>query len=480
MRRFAPAAAIVLALLAAAPSADAAGRLVIKGRGYGHGIGMSQYGALGYAQHGYAYGDILRHYYTGTDLSQLSPAPNVRVLLQSTRRVKVAGASAAGTKVLNPARTYSAETTAGGITLRSSTGRRLGTYVAPLRFVAPEAGALQLRGRAANGLADGRYRGSLEISPSARGVMAVNSLSLEEYVRGVISAESPAGWPAEALKAQAVAARTYAVTTNAGTASDPFDQYADTRSQMYKGIAAEFPSTDAAVQATAGQVVAQAGKPVATYFFSTSGGQTENVEFSFIGALPQPWLKGVDDPFDDASPKHTWGPINLTAKSAKARLRGVLRGEFRGIRVVQRGTSPRIVRADVIGTTGVTSVTGPELRRRFGLNDTWATFTYVSTDATKPPGARHRRTRRPRDPAARGRPRRHAVGRSSPASSTAPAAGTPFACNNASTAAGAPSPRPAPRRRGATARHCPGPGRSASGGPTSSALPCACADAQPK
>jgi stage II sporulation protein D len=387
MRRFAPAAAVILTLLAAAPAADAASRLVIKGRGFGHGIGMSQYGALGYAQHGFGYADILRRYYTDTAVSQLGQAPDVRVLLQSGKRSLITGAVAAGEKKLDPARVYaaSAAPAGAGITLRSPTGRKLGTYPAPLRFAAPSGGSLQLRANAANGLANGRYRGALEISPSSRGVMAVNTVGLEDYVRGVISAESPAGWPAEALKAQAVAARTYAVTTNAGSANDGFDQYADTRSQMYKGIAAEFPATDAAVQATAGEVVTQAGTPVTTYFFSTSGGHTENVEFSFVGALPRPWLKGVDDPFDSTSPKHTWGPITLSASRVKTRLRGLIRGSFRGIRVLQRGASPRIVRAQVIGTTGVTSVTGPELRRRFGLNDTWATFTYVSSKPEKTP-----------------------------------------------------------------------------------------------
>ena len=213
---------------------------------------------------------------------------------------------------------------------------------------------------------------------SARRLQAINALGLEDYVRGVVSAESPSTWPAEALKAQAVAARTYAVTTNVGTTTDGIDQYADTRSQMYKGVAAEYPSTDAAVAATAGQVVAQNGKPVTTYFFSTSGGHTENVEDSFIGALPRTWLKGVDDPFDAVSPRHNWGPFTFSQATVQAKLKGLVRGSFRGITVLERGASPRIVRAEVDGTNGVTQVTGPQLRTRLGLFDTWATFTYIS------------------------------------------------------------------------------------------------------
>jgi stage II sporulation protein D len=378
-------AACLLALLALAPVAPAAtSKLVIKGRGYGHGIGMSQYGALGYAQHGFSYRDILDHYYAQTDLLPLGSKPDVRVLLQSGRRVVIAGAVAAADRALNPARTYSASQSAGRIVLKSSSGRRLGTYDAPLRFAAPSDGAVQLRGPAANGTRDGRYRGAIEVRPKPGGVMAVNAVGLEDYVRGVISAESPAGWPAEALKAQAVAARTYAVTTNVGTTTDGIDQYADTRSQMYKGVAAEFPATDAAVAATSGEVVAYQGRPVVTYFFSTSGGHTENVEFSFIGSLPRPWLQGVDDPFDDVSPRHEWKPASLTGGQAAAKLRGLVRGGFRGIKVLQRGASPRIVRAEIVGTNGVTQTTGPELRKRLGLFDTWATFTYISSKAEKP------------------------------------------------------------------------------------------------
>jgi stage II sporulation protein D len=387
MRRIAAAlATALLAALLCASAAPAASRLVIKGHGYGHGIGMSQYGALGFAQHGSSYKDILTHYYEQTQVIPLASKPDVRVLLQSGRRAVVSGAVAAsGGKKLNPTAAYVARSAGGGrISLFNAAGHKVVTADAPLRLAAAGDGALTLRGAAANGTRNGRYRGALEIRPSGSGVMAVNDVDLEDYVRGVVSAESPATWPAEALKAQAVAARTYAVTTNVGTPTDGIDQYADTRSQMYKGVAAEFPATDAAVAATSGEVVAMGGKPVVTYFFSTSGGHTENVEFSFVGSLPRTWLRGVDDPFDGVSPKHTWGPFEFTQAKAQSKLHGLVRGKFRGITVTQRGTSPRVVRAEINGTHGVTQVTGPQLRSRFGLFDTWATFTYISTEAKKP------------------------------------------------------------------------------------------------
>ena len=153
---------------------------------------------------------------------------------------------------------------------------------------------------------NGGYRGVLEVSPAPSGLMAVNALDLESYIRGVVPAEIPATWPAEALKAQALAARTYALATRKPVTG--FDQYADTRSQVYRGMSAEKPTSDAAIAATTGEVVTYAANPVVTYFFSTSGGRTENVENSFIGSPAQPWLRSVDDPYDDVSPRHRWGP----------------------------------------------------------------------------------------------------------------------------------------------------------------------------
>jgi stage II sporulation protein D len=378
---------VALVLLAAAPSAHAASRLVIRGAGFGHGIGMSQYGAYGLSLKGVPYQQILARYYTGTALAQVAAEPQVRVLLQGgSRKVTFSGAARLGTTPLDPARTYNVVRGGSGLVLREGT-KRLFTTAPPLRVDAGGGGALLLNGVSVPGIRDGRYRGALELRPSGRGISVINALGLESYVRGVVSAESPSAWPAEALKAQAVAARTYAITSRAGSISDGFDQYADTRSQVYKGVAAERPSTDAAVAATAGQVVTFAGQPVTTFFFSTSGGHTENIENSFVGSAPKPWLKGVADPFDDLSPKHRWKPQTLTMTQAGRKLRGLVKGQFRRIDVLQRGASPRIVRARVVGSRGTTDVTGPQLRTRFGLFDTWAFFTTVSSNGERSPVA---------------------------------------------------------------------------------------------
>jgi stage II sporulation protein D len=342
---------------------------------------MSQFGAYGFALHLKDYRFILGHYYTGTALAQLSANPEVRVLLQDGHTsVKVSGALSAGGQALDPTKVYTVRRGGDGLVVRDGDHDVL-TGAGPIRLDPPVGQPLVLQGLSMPGVRDGRYRGGLIISASgAANVRAVNAVALEDYVRGVVSGESPSGWPAAALQAQAVAARTYAVTTGGGP---NFDQFADVRSQVYRGVAAEAPATDAAVTSTAGQVVTFDGQPAVTYFFSTSGGETEDVPNSFLGSAPKPWLKAVQDPFDDLSPKHRWGPLRFTERQARSRLKGLVRGKFKRIKVLQRGVSPRVMRAQVVGTRGVVNITGPQLRARFGLFDTWAYFTSVSTAVKK-------------------------------------------------------------------------------------------------
>jgi stage II sporulation protein D len=371
---------ITLALACALPAGSAgaaSSKFTIRGAGFGHGVGMSQYGAYGFAQNGSGYRDILAHYYTDTAIGGIDPNQRVRVLLQSTSTPSVTGATRAGNRRLSARKVYYVRRRGARVQLLSARRKRLGTYTAPLH-VTGRGGRVILRGRAANGRVSGSYRGAIDFSPGVfSGVDAVNSLPLDTYVQGVVPDESPPSWPIEALKAQAVAARTYAVATMKPGAT--FDLYPDTRSQVYGGVAAEVASTNEAVAATRGEVVTYAGQPVVTYFFSTSGGRTEDVENTPLGNEPKPWLKSVDDPYDNTSPRHRWGPIRLSLKQAGRKLGSYVKGRFRGIEVVQRGVSPRIVEADVIGSRGRTRVTGGQLRARFGLFDTWAFFTSITT-----------------------------------------------------------------------------------------------------
>lgn len=377
--------AAVVALATATAPAQGASRLIVRGAGFGHGVGMSQYGAYGYARHGFDHAFILSHYYSGTQLGKLAGPTETRVLLRTAARITFSGVTAvAGGQTLDPAQSYVASPVLGGaVVLTSSAGRSLGTYKAPLRVTGAPAGVL-VHGEATNGVNNGRYRGDLELRPGSLGMSAIDVVDLEDYVRGVVAGEMPASWPPEALQAQADAARTYAITTSVSSGAG-FDQYADTRSQHYVGISGEQPSTNAAVAATAGEVVTYAGKPIVTYYFSSSGGQTENVENAFIGSAPEPWLVSVADPYDAGAPRHRW-TIRMSLARATARLGGLVKGALTQIRVLQRGLSPRVVRAQVVGTGGRVAVTGPQLSAKLGLYDTWARFTVITASGVRGDG----------------------------------------------------------------------------------------------
>lgn len=279
-------AVLALTLLSATGAwARSAQTLVIEGTGDGHGVGMSQDGALGLAQHGYTYRQILAHYYTGTTLGSTPSSTIIKVLVGSK----------------------------------------------------------------------------------------VKRVPIERYVRGVVSAEMSASWPLAALEAQAVASRTYALTADAG--GSRFDVYSDTRSQVYRGVAAETSTTNAAVAATAGQIVTYAGKPAITYFFASSGGETEDVQNGFPGAEAEPWLVAVNDPYETSSSR--W-KIQLTFAAAGRSLAGLYKGSFRGIEVLKRGVSPRILSARVLGSSGSSVLDGPELAARLGLDSTWEYFSVLS------------------------------------------------------------------------------------------------------
>jgi stage II sporulation protein D len=377
------AATLAAAILLALPSmAEAASSFYISGGGDGHGIGMSQYGAYGYAQHGWSYRQILAHYYQGTAIGSTLPTQPVRVLLGTggAGPPTFTGASSATapragnqTVTLVPSQKYLMKAVAGGnVVLYSQAGRQLMSVHPPLVVRGP--GPLNFAGH-------GQFRGSLEFRWEwGLKVQTVNAVGLEDYVRGVVSAEMPASWSSQALDSQAVAARTYALTTS--VQGNGYTLYSDTRSQMYQGVAAETSSTDAAVAATRGQVVTYHGSPVATYFFASSGGYTESIQNVWLGSDPAPWLRGVPDPYDSASgnPYYHWSQ-SMSMASAAAKLGSLVKGTFEGITITRRGASPRVVTATVNGSGGTTSVTGPQLQAAFGLMSTYISFSTISTNA---------------------------------------------------------------------------------------------------
>lgn len=290
---------VLIALLLGAAPAASARTFVISGHGWGHGVGMSQWGAEGLAEHGWDYRRILAHYYAGTSLRRVKQS-NVRVLI-AEGRTRVAISSR------RPFRVTDAHGRSRLVPRRLVLGRTLAGLKPPLRFV-PGAAPLALGGAG--------YRGELVVRRSGSQLNVVNELRLERYLRGVVPWEMPSRWRAAALAAQAVAARTYALATLDPAAA--WDLVSDTRDQMYGGIRAEKSSTNRAVGATAGQIVTWHGAPALTYYSSTSGGRTESVHDAFGRTLP--YLRSVADPYDSISPHHSWGPWRFTARTLAQRL----------------------------------------------------------------------------------------------------------------------------------------------------------------
>jgi stage II sporulation protein D len=375
----------VIALAGSAVAATPQRTLIIRGAGDGHGIGMSQWGAYGYARHGADYRTILAHYYTGTTVGKTAAGHIVSVLLAGNRSsISITGANRVGGRGVAASRIYKVTLgPPGELVLRSTSGGRPLTLAAPLRATGP--GLLTVLGTAENGVSNGAYRGALELRPGRQGgVNVVDALHLEDYVREVIGVEVSPDWPAAALRAQAVATRTYALAAPIPGANG-FDVYSDTRSQVFGGAGAEHASTDQAVRDTLDQVVTYAGHLAVTYFFASSGGQTESVQSGFPGATPEPWLKSVSDPYDSFAPDHTWGPLRMTFTDAAARLGSLVHGTLQSIDVIRRGDSPRIVSADVVGSGGRTRVTGVALAGRLGLVSTWAFFSFADANGAEHP-----------------------------------------------------------------------------------------------
>jgi len=333
---------------------------VISGRGWGHGVGMAQWGAQGFAQQGYSYDEILAHYYRGTTLGQAS-VTKVRVFLaQGRSTLSVSSLApftvrdgigqiwhlASGSQTFGPA-----------LRIKTTDVPQRQQLPGPLTF---NAGSSPLR------FGDRPYRGQVQVTVANGALRAVNLVGLEAYLFGVVPSEMPHDWLPEALKAQAVAARSYALAVK--KSGSWFDLYPDTRSQVYLGIAHEAPTTTAAVQATAGEVVMYGGRVATTYFFSSSGGRTASATEVWPSSPATPYLVSVNDPYDTISPYHRWGPFVVSA----SRLRRVLRapGSLTDMSMIT-GPSGRVQSVTAIGSEGESTMTGSDLRRALNLRSTW-------------------------------------------------------------------------------------------------------------
>ena len=350
--------AALAVVLCAAPIATASPLITLTGRGWGHGVGMSQDGAEGMARKGATSSEILAHFYRGTKIDERT-GQRIRVLLREASAVTIR--AEAGAKLwVDTADPVAVD---GSLTARPLAGGRLLLVDGAGKEVA-RGTVLRVAGGGPIKVSTRRYRGTIELRRFKGAVRAIDDIALEDYVRGVIAWEMPSSWHAAALGAQAVAARSYALAESAS--GGQFDVFSDTRSQMYGGVAAETPSTDAAVVATANQVLTYKGKVATTFFFASSGGRTANVQDIWSGSAI-PYLVAVDDPGDTISPYHRWKPQTFTA-TGLGKLFGT--GPVRTISIV-RNKSGRVGTLTLTSSRGLKTLRGSEARTRGALRSTW-------------------------------------------------------------------------------------------------------------
>jgi SpoIID/LytB domain protein len=350
------------------------------GRGYGHGVGLSQYGARGRAGAGQDYATILAHYFKGATLGSV-PNSQIRVLVldnyaaSSTRPLTVYGRSGSfkvdGIDKTFPkdarVRFYPTTNSATGwrLVVTSAGGTTLHRADSPKSIrIRPAQTATRLQLYSKPSSYD-RYRGVLRLIGSTR-VDVVNEITLELYLRGVVAAEMPSHWHPEALKAQAVAARSYAAKRLRPGVST-FDLYDDTRSQVYQGSKRETASTTTAIAATSGKVLKSGSSIANTFFHSTGGAATEHNENAFVsstGAVVSgavSYLRGSSDraangtPYDASSPYISWKTTTYTRSQISTWLAGDSRtnvGTVVKLDLRNRGVSGRLISVTIIGSTG--------------------------------------------------------------------------------------------------------------------------------
>ncbi|GED96319.1 hypothetical protein nbrc107697_03580 [Gordonia crocea] len=333
--------------------------VTLTGKGHGHGRGMGQWGAFGYAKKGWPADKILRHYYGGTTAGK-ADKPEVSVILtkQSSVNVRADAPMRVGGQTVAPGQAVRLSGATATITSGCNGAVVKSVPLGPNPFVDPINPAPS---RPGNELlrfcgSNAAYRGGLGLV----GGRVVNRLHIDDYVKGVIPRESLPKWAdeggGEALKAQAVAARTYALAALAkGKKID------DTmNSQVYGGVAGEDPRTNAAADATAGKILLAGGGPAFTEFSASTGGYTAGGNFP-----------AVTDEGDTVSPAHNW--TATVSSGSVGRAFGV--GVLKALEVTQaNGLGPangRALKVKAVGSGGTKEVTGEEARSLLKLKSSW-------------------------------------------------------------------------------------------------------------
>lgn len=355
------------AAASAAPSSYA-----IQGAGYGHGVGMSQYGAKVAAERGRTHAQILSFYYPGTTVARATGS--IRVRISAETRDTLIIASRPGLSVRSVASGASWPLARTGATLwritpsaddrTSRVWAQVNRRWSLVRNIAGDAefvaGSLRLVLESGSVV----YRGSLRSARVGTGRDVVNVVALDSYLRGVVPREMPALWHQQALRSQAVAARTYAVHERDTTDHGHFDVYDTTLSQVYGGAGFEHDRTDKAVADTRGEIRAYGGAVAFTQFSSSNGGWTV--------AGSRPYLRAKEDPYD---PVRTWA-TSVSAAQIRARFPAV--GAVQAVKVVARdGRGPyggRVTLVRITGSADTIDVTGSDFRSELGLRSTLFRF----------------------------------------------------------------------------------------------------------
>lgn len=367
------------------------------GRGYGHGVGMNQYGARGRALDGQTAETILAHYYRDTTLGSVPTDTAIRVRLfsalgASTSKPLVLWGRRGEWQIDGVGTTFPANTrlevrpTASGGTV-SWRVKVIASDGAILRDA--KIGTFRVRGLTsatifevdAKPASADTYRGAIRVGlrSTAATASVTNETTLELYLRGVVPAEMPSSWPTEALRAQAIAARSYAARRLRPDTSY-FDVVDDSSSQVYLGLKGERSPTTSAISASAGVVLKKGTEIANAMFHSTGGGATEhneNVYVSSTGAVVAgavSYLRGNADrrpdgsAWDDAAPYATWATATYARAQLSAWFGADARtnvGDLTALDLTDRGVSGRLRSVTLIGSAGTKTVAGEVFRSVF-------------------------------------------------------------------------------------------------------------------
>jgi SpoIID/LytB domain protein len=355
--------------------------ITIVGAGWGHGKGMSQYGAWGAATKGLKYSEIIDFYYPGTTLDELPKGNLLRVWISADNDDMLHFRPVAGLRVRDSANatvTLPTGTKYRKWRIAKVSGKRALQYLTSSSTYVTYKNSLNGKrlwyventktGTVKLAMPNGdtrTYRQRMALRFTSTGAKTVNYVSMETYLRGVVPAEMPASWAPEAVKAQAVAARTYAAKLRSTVSADATYDLCDTSAcQVYKGVAAEYSSSDKAITGTANKVVEYKGKLALTMFSSSNGG------WSASGGDDYPYLKAQKDPYDGVKRDQSW---SVTLSSSKIQKAYASIGTLKSVQVTDRdgdGTyGGRVDMVKISGSKGSVTVTGGSFKSKFGLRE---------------------------------------------------------------------------------------------------------------